>query len=71
MDMWNDESFAPLAACLTVGIDDEAVALANQGGYGLSAAIFTEDLRKGFALAKRIESGYVAEEETNFKMATC
>ncbi len=59
MDVWNDESFAPLAACMTVGTDDEAVALANQGGYGLSAAVFTEDLRKGFALAKKIESGYL------------
>ncbi|KAJ4165823.1 hypothetical protein LMH87_007436 [Akanthomyces muscarius] len=39
--------------------DNAAVALANQGGYGLSAAIFTEDLRKGFALAKQIESGAV------------
>ncbi|KAJ6787252.1 hypothetical protein PWT90_08173 [Aphanocladium album] len=59
MAVWNDESFAPLAACMTVDSDDQAVALANQGGYGLSASVFTEDLRKGLALAKKIESGAV------------
>ncbi|KAH8169465.1 aldehyde dehydrogenase family protein [Sarocladium implicatum] len=59
MRIWQDESFASLAACIVVDSDDEAVAVANRGGYGLSAAIFTEDLRKGFKLAKRIESGAV------------
>ncbi|KAK3191878.1 hypothetical protein K4F52_001921 [Lecanicillium sp. MT-2017a] len=59
MAVWNDEAFAPIAACMTVETDDQAVALANQGGYGLSAAVFTEDLRKGLALAKKIESGAV------------
>lgn len=55
--LWKDELFAPLAAVMTVDNNDEAVAEANNTGYGLSASIFTEDLRKGFALAKRIESG--------------
>lgn len=57
MAVWNDEAFAPVAACMTVETDEQAVALANQGRYGLSAAVFTEDLRKGFALVKKIESG--------------
>lgn len=55
--IWQDESFASLAAVMVVDSDDEAVRVANEGGYGLSAAIFTEDLRKGFKLAKMIESG--------------
>jgi acyl-CoA reductase-like NAD-dependent aldehyde dehydrogenase len=59
MTLWQDELFAPLAALVTVESDDEAVSIANKTGYGLSASVFTEDLRKGFALAKRIESGYV------------
>lgn len=57
MTLWQEEAFAPVAACMIVNDDEEAVKIANQGGYGLSAAIFTEDLRKGFALAKKIESG--------------
>lgn len=57
MQVWQDESFASLAACMVVKDDEEAVRIANKGGYGLSAAVFTEDLRKGLALAKKIESG--------------
>jgi acyl-CoA reductase-like NAD-dependent aldehyde dehydrogenase len=36
---------------------DEAITLANDTEYGLSAAIFTRDIARGLALAKRIESG--------------
>lgn len=57
MDIWQNEAFAPLAACMVVKDDDEAIRVANKGGYGLSASIFTEDLRKGLALAKGLESG--------------
>lgn len=60
MSVWQDELFAPLAACMTVKDDEEAVKVANKGGYGLSAAVFTEDLRKGLRLAKQLESGYVS-----------
>ncbi|KFZ03079.1 hypothetical protein V502_11257 [Pseudogymnoascus sp. VKM F-4520 (FW-2644)] len=57
--LWQDEAFASLAAIRIVDSDADAVRIANQGGYGLSASIFTEDLRKGFKLAKQIESGAV------------
>ncbi|KAH8699265.1 NAD-dependent aldehyde dehydrogenase [Talaromyces proteolyticus] len=59
MRVWNEESFASLAAYMVVDNDDEAIQIANSGGYGLSAAIFTEDLRKGLAMAKKIQSGAV------------
>ena len=57
MPMWQDEAFASLAACMVVDDDEEAVKIANRGGYGLSASVFTENLRKGFSLAKKLESG--------------
>lgn len=57
MDVWQEESFAPLAAVKIFHHEEEAVRMANDGGYGLSAAIFTEDLRRGFALAKKIQAG--------------
>ncbi|PWY87458.1 aldehyde dehydrogenase family protein [Aspergillus heteromorphus CBS 117.55] len=59
MGVWNEEAFAPLAACRIVSSDEEAVRLANSTGYGLSAAIFTQDLRKGLAMAKKLQSGAV------------
>lgn len=57
MTVWQEENFASLASCLVVRSDEEAVRIANDSGYGLSAAVFTEDLRKGFALARRIQTG--------------
>lgn len=57
MAIWHDEAFGPLVGLMVAQSEDEAVGIANKTGYGLSAAVFTKDLRKGLALAKRIESG--------------
>ncbi|KAJ5232818.1 hypothetical protein N7468_005774 [Penicillium chermesinum] len=59
MALWQEESFASVAALMVFETEDEAIRLANGGGYGLSASVFTEDLRKGLAMAKRIQSGAV------------
>ncbi|KAJ5290956.1 hypothetical protein N7478_000207 [Penicillium angulare] len=59
MSLWQEESFASVAACMIFDSEDEAIRLANSSGYGLSASVFTEDLRKGLAMAKRIQSGAV------------
>ncbi|CEL08401.1 Putative Function: VDH is an enzyme for the synthesis of coniferyl alcohol [Aspergillus calidoustus] len=59
MAVWQEEAFASLAACMVVDSDEEAIRIANSSGYGLSAAVFTEDLRKGLAMAKKIQSGAV------------
>jgi acyl-CoA reductase-like NAD-dependent aldehyde dehydrogenase len=60
--LWNEENFGPLVTITTVENSDEAVSIANRSEYGLSASVFTKDLRKGFALAKQIQSGYVLRE---------
>jgi acyl-CoA reductase-like NAD-dependent aldehyde dehydrogenase len=60
MEVWQEEAFASLAACMVVNSDEEAIRIANSSGYGLSAAVFTEDLRKGLAIAKKIQSGLVS-----------
>lgn len=57
MAIWHDEAFGPIVGLMVAQSEDEAVRMANKTGYGLSAAVFTRDLRKGLALAKRIESG--------------
>lgn len=57
MPVWQEEAFASVAACMTFDSEEEAVRLANGSGYGLSASVFTEDLRRGFSLARRIQSG--------------
>lgn len=57
MALWQEEAFASVAACMIFETEDEAIRLANSSGYGLSASVFTEDLRKGLGMAKRIQSG--------------
>jgi len=57
MKLYHEESFGPLASIVRVNSDDEAVAVANDTEYGLSAAIFTRDIARGLGLAKRIKSG--------------
>jgi len=59
MDIYHTESFGPTVSLYVVQSDDEAVAVANDTDYGLSSAVFTEDLRRGLRLARRIESGAV------------
>jgi acyl-CoA reductase-like NAD-dependent aldehyde dehydrogenase len=55
--IWNEESFGPLVAITSFSTDEQAVQIVNSSEYGLSASVFTTDLRKGFAIAKQIKSG--------------
>lgn len=59
MDLYMTESFGPSVALYEVESEEEALALANDTEYGLSSAVFTEDLRRGLRLAKGIETGAV------------
>lgn len=55
--IYSEESFGPLAPIFVVDGVDEAVTMANDSEYGLSAAVFTRDVDLGIAVARRIESG--------------
>jgi acyl-CoA reductase-like NAD-dependent aldehyde dehydrogenase len=57
MSLFREESFGPQVSITRVKSADEAVQLANDTEYGLSAALFTRDIARGIELAKRIESG--------------
>jgi succinate-semialdehyde dehydrogenase/glutarate-semialdehyde dehydrogenase len=39
--------------------EDEAIAIANDTGFGLGGAVFTSDVEHGKEIAQRIESGMV------------
>ncbi|WP_408904148.1 aldehyde dehydrogenase [Pseudoroseomonas cervicalis] len=57
MRIYAEESFGPVVAMIRVRDAEEAVRVANDSEYGLSAAIFTRDVARGLALAARIDSG--------------
>ncbi len=52
-----EETFGPTLPVMRVGDAEEAVALANDGRYGLQASVWTRDVVRGEALARRMEAG--------------
>src|SRR3954470_15181611 len=57
MRIYTEESFGPVVAIVPVDGDDEAVRVANDTEYGLSSAVFGEDVDHALDIARRIESG--------------
>ena len=54
-----DELFGPVLGVIPVDSMEEAMAVANQVKFGLSASIFTRDLGRALAFAREIEAGIV------------
>jgi len=48
---YDEETFGPVAAIITVADDREAIRVANDSVYGLGAAIFTRDVKRGERIA--------------------
>ena len=54
-----EEVFGPVLTATTFDDEAEAIALANAGRYGLTAAIWTQDLDRALRITDAIEAGYV------------
>lgn len=59
MPAYAEEIFGPVAAIIPVPDEAAAIATANDSIYGLGAAIFTRDRRRGGALARQLDVGMV------------
>jgi acyl-CoA reductase-like NAD-dependent aldehyde dehydrogenase len=59
MKIMREETFGPVLPVRSFKTEDEAVALANDSDYGLAACIFTNDRKRGEALARRVQAGTV------------
>jgi acyl-CoA reductase-like NAD-dependent aldehyde dehydrogenase len=57
MALFREESFGPQVSITRAKSTEDAVRLANDTEYGLSAAIFSRDVGRAIELAKRIDSG--------------
>jgi succinate-semialdehyde dehydrogenase/glutarate-semialdehyde dehydrogenase len=58
MPAYDEELFGPVASIIRAVDEHEAIALANDSAFGLGAAVFTRDTRKGESLAATaIEAG--------------
>ncbi len=69
MDLMRDETFGPVLPIMTFKTDDEAVRLANDSIYGLTASVFTNDISRGRRLAERIDAGTVMINEVVYTHA--
>ncbi len=54
MPAYEQETFGPVAAVIPARNEGEAIRIANDSPYGLGAAVFTRDLRRGERIAARM-----------------
>ena len=64
MKIMQDETFGPVIPLMKYKTCEEAVALANDSYYGLSAAVIAGDETEARAIADRIEAGVVSVQDT-------
>ena len=57
MRAWDEELFGPVASVIRVKDEAEALKVANGTGFGLGGAVWTKDIKRGEAFARRMQSG--------------
>ncbi|MFZ5636988.1 MAG: NAD-dependent succinate-semialdehyde dehydrogenase [Pseudomonadota bacterium] len=57
MPAYGEELFGPVAAILRARDDEDAVRLANDTDFGLGASVWTRDVARGEAVARRLQAG--------------
>jgi acyl-CoA reductase-like NAD-dependent aldehyde dehydrogenase len=71
MRIMREEIFGPVVPIVTVGDEDEAIALANDSSFGLGASVWTMNRAKGERMAARIQSGMVWINDHMFSHGAC
>jgi succinate-semialdehyde dehydrogenase len=59
MAAFQEETFGPVAAIIIAKDAEDAIALANDSDFGLSGALWTRDVDRAKAIARRLETGGV------------
>ncbi len=55
----HDETFGPVVSLYRFSSEEEAIAQANEGVYGLNAAIYSRDTRRARIIARQVKCGTV------------
>ena len=69
MELMRDETFGPVLPIMTFKTEDEAIKLANDSIYGLTASVWTNNIAHGRRLARQIEAGTVMVNEVVYTHA--
>jgi succinate-semialdehyde dehydrogenase/glutarate-semialdehyde dehydrogenase len=64
MKIMKDETFGPVMPVMRFATEDEAVRLANDSYYGLSAAVLAGGEAEARRIADRIDAGVVSVQDT-------
>ncbi|UGS34134.1 aldehyde dehydrogenase family protein [Capillimicrobium parvum] len=64
MDAMTEETFGPTLPIMRVADAEEAIRLANDSPYGLGASVFSKDVTRGEAVARRLDAGAVDVNDT-------
>ncbi|WP_354700295.1 4,4'-diapolycopene aldehyde oxidase [Paraconexibacter sp. AEG42_29] len=59
MECMTQETFGPTLPIMKVADTEEAIRMANDSPYGLAASVFSKDVVRGEAVARRIDAGAV------------
>lgn len=59
MQVMREEIFGPVVAAVAFDDPEEVVSAANDSIYGLAAAVWTRDIRKGHRIARQLRAGSV------------
>lgn len=57
MRIYHEESFGPVTTVITFSDEAEAVRIANDTEFGLTAAVFTNDISRGLRVADQLDTG--------------
>lgn len=71
MRILTEEVFGPVLPIVPFENEKEAVSLANNTDYGLSAEVYTTDLKKAERIARQVQAGTVAINTDNFFKPEC
>jgi len=59
MAVYSEETFGPVVSIIPVKDEEEAIAVANDSEFGLGGSVWTKNLERGEAVARKIETGAV------------
>ncbi len=71
MKIMKDETFGPITPIMPFNNIEDAIKLANDSEYGLTASVWTSDIKKGEEIARRIEAGTVEINRHGMSKAGC